>query len=66
MDKVEPDFNDPTPLTGDEDEETIAAIDRRIQAADGGRTVSVEEAREMDFQVDCRVALERDLSYYSA
>lgn len=29
------------------DEEILAAIDRGIKAADGGRTVSLEEAREM-------------------
>jgi hypothetical protein len=47
MSKVDLDFNEPVPLTAEEDEETLAAIDRGIQAADEGRTVSVEEAREM-------------------
>lgn len=28
------DFNDPAPLTEEEDEETLAAIDRGIKAAD--------------------------------
>ncbi len=31
----------------DEDEETLAAIDRGIKAADEGRTVSLEEVRKM-------------------
>jgi predicted transcriptional regulator len=30
-----------------EDEETLAAIDRGIKAADEGRTVSLEEVRKM-------------------
>jgi predicted transcriptional regulator len=47
MNKVDLDFNEPVPLTAEEDDETFAAIDRGIKAADEGRTVSVEEAREM-------------------
>ena len=39
------DFNDPAPLTEEEDEDTLAAIDRGIKAADEGRVVSSEEAR---------------------
>ena len=39
------DFNDSVPLTEEEDEETLAAIDRGIKAADEGRVVSSEEAR---------------------
>ena len=31
----------------EEDEETLAAIDRGIKAADEGRTVSLEEASQM-------------------
>ncbi len=31
----------------EEDEETLAAIDRGIKAADEGRTVSLEEVRKM-------------------
>ena len=47
MGKVDLDFNEPVPLTAEEDEETLAAIDRGVQSADEGRTVSVEDAREM-------------------
>jgi predicted transcriptional regulator len=39
------DFNDPAPLTGEEDDETLAAIDRGVQAADEGRVVPLEEVR---------------------
>jgi hypothetical protein len=39
------DFNDPVPLTEEGDEETLAAIDRGIKAADEGRVVSSEEVR---------------------
>jgi predicted transcriptional regulator len=35
------------PLTAEEDGETLAAIDRGLKGADEGRTVSVEEVREM-------------------
>lgn len=37
------DFNDPAPLTEEEDEETLAAIDRGIKAADEGRVVPLDE-----------------------
>ena len=47
MAKPTPDFNEPVPMTEDEDEETLAAIDRGIKDADEGRTVSLEEARNM-------------------
>jgi predicted transcriptional regulator len=39
------DFNDPAPLTEEEDDETLAAIDRGVQAADEGRVVPLEEVR---------------------
>jgi predicted transcriptional regulator len=39
------DFNDPAPLTEEEDEETLAAIDRGVKAADEGRVVPLEEVR---------------------
>ena len=41
------DFNEPAPLTDDEDEATLAAIDRGIKDADEGRTVPLEEVRKM-------------------
>jgi predicted transcriptional regulator len=41
------DFDEPVPMTEDEDEETLAAIDRGIKDADEGRTVSLDEARKM-------------------
>jgi predicted transcriptional regulator len=47
MGMVDLDFNEPVPLMAEEDQETLAAIDRGLQAADEGRTVSVDEAREM-------------------
>jgi predicted transcriptional regulator len=39
------DFNDPAPLTEEEDDETLAAIDRGVQAANEGRVVPLEEVR---------------------
>ncbi len=39
------DFTDPAPILDEEDEETLAAIDRGIKDADEGRVVSVEEVR---------------------
>lgn len=39
------DFDNPAPILEEEDEETLAAIDRGIKAADEGRVVSSEEAR---------------------
>ena len=40
-------LNESVPLIVDEDDETLAAIDRGIQAADEGRTVPLEEVRKM-------------------
>ena len=41
------DLNESVPLIVEEDDETLAAIDRGIQAADEGRTVPLEEVRKM-------------------
>jgi predicted transcriptional regulator len=40
------DLTKPVPMTDEEDEETLAAIDRGIQSADEGRLVPIEEVRE--------------------
>jgi predicted transcriptional regulator len=40
-------FNEPAPLTDEEDDATLAAIDRGITDADEGRTVPLEEVRKM-------------------
>ena len=40
------DFDDPSPVLDEEDEETLAAIDRGIKAADEGRVFPLEEVRE--------------------
>ena len=42
------DFNEPVPLTDDEDEATLAAIDRGIKDADEGRTVAHRRSSEDD------------------
>jgi predicted transcriptional regulator len=39
------DFGNPAPLLEEEDEETLAAIDRGIKAADEGRVVPSSEFR---------------------
>jgi predicted transcriptional regulator len=39
------DFDDPTPIDDEEDEETLAAIDEGIRDAEAGRTVPIEEVR---------------------
>jgi len=36
----------PVPMTDEEDDATLAAIDQGIQDADEGRVVSAEEARQ--------------------
>jgi predicted transcriptional regulator len=41
------DLNQSISLTEEEDQETLAAIDRGIQAANEGRTVSIDEVRKM-------------------
>ena len=40
------DFDEPTPILDDEDEATLAAIDRGIRAADEGRVMPLEEVRK--------------------
>jgi predicted transcriptional regulator len=40
------DFNESAPILDEEDEATLAAIDRGIKAADEGRVVPFEEARQ--------------------
>jgi predicted transcriptional regulator len=41
------DLTQPIPPVEDESEETLAAIDRGIEAADQGRTVALEDVRKM-------------------
>jgi predicted transcriptional regulator len=43
----EPDFEKPTPVLDEEDEATLAAIDEGLRDAKSGRTVSVEQVREL-------------------
>ena len=38
-------LDQPVPITEEEDEATLAAIDRGIKSAEEGRVVSAEEAR---------------------
>ena len=40
------DFNDPGPILDEEDEATLAAIDRGVKAADEGRVVPLDEVRQ--------------------
>ncbi len=40
------DFNEPAAILEEEDEETLAAIDRGIKAADEGRVVPLAEVRQ--------------------
>ena len=40
------DFDEPAPILDEEDEATLADIDRGIKAADEGRVVPIEEVRE--------------------
>jgi predicted transcriptional regulator len=40
------DWNQPVPMTEEEDEETLAAIDEGIRDADEGRLYTIEEVRE--------------------
>jgi predicted transcriptional regulator len=39
------DFDDPAPIDEEEDEETLAAIDKGIRDAEAGRTVPTDEVR---------------------
>ncbi len=40
------DLDEPAPILDEEDETTLAAIDRGIKAADEGRVLPIEEVRE--------------------
>jgi hypothetical protein len=48
------------PMTEEEDEATLAAIDRGIQDADAGRVVSAEEARQRrpDSEMICSITVD--------
>jgi predicted transcriptional regulator len=39
-------FDDPAPITDEEDEETLAAIDEGIRDAEAGRGITIEEVRK--------------------
>ena len=41
------DFEDPTCIAEEEDEETLASIDEGIRHAEAGRTVPIEEVRKL-------------------
>lgn len=41
------DFDNPTSVDEEEDEETLAAIDEGIRDAEAGRTVPIEEVRKL-------------------
>jgi predicted transcriptional regulator len=41
-----PDLEEPVSLLDDEDEETLAAIDQSVKAADEGRVVPLEKVRQ--------------------
>lgn len=48
MDKVRGiDFDDPAPVDGEENEETLAAIEEGIRDAGAGHTVPIEEVRRL-------------------
>jgi predicted transcriptional regulator len=47
MSNITLDLSQTISLTEEEDRETLAAIDRGIEAADQGRTVSIDEVRKM-------------------
>jgi predicted transcriptional regulator len=40
-------LEEPVPVTDDEDEETLAAIDEGVRDAESGRTVPSEEVRKL-------------------
>ena len=40
------DLDEPVPILDEEDETTLAAIDRGIKAADEGRVVSLQQVRQ--------------------
>jgi predicted transcriptional regulator len=41
------DFDDPTSIQDEEDEETLAAVDEGIRDAQAGRTAPIEEVRKL-------------------
>jgi predicted transcriptional regulator len=41
------DLNNPPPILDEEDEETLAGIDEGIRDAQAGRTVPIEEVRDL-------------------
>ena len=41
------DLNNPPPILDEEDEETLAAIDEGIGDAEAGRTVPIEQVRDL-------------------
>jgi predicted transcriptional regulator len=41
------DLNNPPPILDEEDEETLAAIDEGIRDAEAGRTVPIQEVRDL-------------------
>ena len=41
------DLDHPAPIVGEEDEETLAAIDEGVRDAKAGRTVPAEEVRKL-------------------
>jgi predicted transcriptional regulator len=41
------DSENPTPIVGDEDEDTLAAIDEGMRDAEAGRTAPAEEVRRL-------------------
>lgn len=47
MDEVELNRNEPVPVPEEEDEETLAAIDKGTRDADAGRVTSIEEVEKM-------------------
>jgi predicted transcriptional regulator len=44
---MESDFEKPAPVLDEEDEATLAAIDEGLGDAKSGRTVSIEQVREL-------------------